>query len=221
MDLLKNLLEPDYNKRISASEACIHPCFQNSPSKVSDQEVLQVLSNIQNFKKTSKLKEAIHIFIITQIADPSLFKTEEAVFNLLDINKDGAISMEELIRLMTTRGVPLEEAEMYADLIMEQSDSDNSGFIDYTEFLRASVTKNKFLTKENIFSAFSSIDLDKSGSIEFEELKELICGGMTTKEELISDIIRQADRNEDGKIDLYEFEALLLENITKRRSSLG
>lgn len=219
MDLLRKLLEPDPKKRISASEACSHPWLINLKENVEDSDVLDVLKNIKNFRGASKLKTLVHTFIISKIADPSQYKTELAVFHLLDVNRDGKISRDELIALMVSKKLALEEAEMYADLIMEQADVDNSGFIDYTEFLRASVTRNRVLTKENIINAFKILDQDRSGTIEVEELRRWISDENTTSVKLVEDIIRKVDKNGDGKIDQEEFESMLIDTATARRKS--
>ncbi|OMJ88622.1 hypothetical protein SteCoe_9402 [Stentor coeruleus] len=219
MDLLKKLLEVDPNKRISASEACSHPWLVNLKESVEDIEVLDILKNIKNFRGASKLKTLIHTFIISKIADPAQYKTELAVFHLLDANRDGKISKEELVKLMVDKKLPVEEAEMYAELIMEHADIDNSGFIDYTEFLRASVNKNRVLTKENILNAFKILDQDKSGAIEVEELRQWITDDGSTSVRLVEEIIKKVDKNEDGKIDQEEFESLLIDTVRRKTVS--
>ena len=217
VDLLRRLLESDPKKRISAAEACHHVWFNKFEQTVSDTDILDVLGQIHLFRNTSKLKEAIHTFIISKVVDPSVFKKEQAVFHMLDQNRDGTVSQEELINLMITKTkLPEEEAKMYAEFIMEQADADKSGYIDYTEFLRASVAKNRILTKENILHAFRIFDSDGSGSIECEELRSWLADGADATEKLISEIIAQADKTGDGTITLHEFEAMLTENITRR-----
>ena len=220
IDLLKKLLQPDPRKRISAVEACNHPWLSKYKQPISDQEILDVLNNIKNFRKTSKIKEAIHTFIISKVADQSIYQTEKAVFHLLDSNRDGTISEGEFVDLMTSKGLPNRDAVKHANKIMLNADSDKSGFVDYTEFLRASVTSNKVLTKENIIRAFKVFDYDQSGAIEVEELKEWLTDGITVTEALVRNIIAQVDKNGDGKIDLTEFEGLLLENISRRSMSV-
>jgi calcium-dependent protein kinase len=217
LDLLSKLLEVNPSKRISAAEACAHPWVNKVEKTVTDSEILNVLQDIINFRKTSKLKEAIHTFIITKIADPSIYRTEDAIFHILDLNRDGTISNEEFIKIMVDYKIPLEEAKMNAELIMEKLDSDRSGFIDYSEFLRGA-TKDKLLTKENILNAFKMLDQDQNGSIEMDELQKWLSGDRAVNNEIIEEIISQVDKNGDGKIDLFEFESLLLEKINSRES---
>ena len=218
-DLLARLIDPNPNTRISASEACMHRWITQHAELVPKEDISSVLTGIRSFKKTTKLKEAIHTFIISKIIDPKLFAKESKVFKILDTNKDGTISKNELTRVLATDTVPTEEAEMYADLIMEQVDSDRNGLIDYTEFLRATVKKSKVFTKENLLQAFKVFDQDGNGTIDIEELKKCLSGDYEVTEDVILEIMNQADKNGDGKIDLSEFEALLLENFATRKST--
>ena len=217
-DLLNRLLEADPNKRISAADACMHPWIRMNKKKVSTQEITKVLSKMKEFKRTSKLKEAIHTFIISKVLDPKLYRTEETVFQHLDKNKDGAISKQELTEMFMTDNMPAEEAEMWAEMIMEQVDSDMSGSIDYTEFLRASITHNTVFTKANLLQAFQVFDQDGNGTIDTEELSKYLGGETVINDELISEIMSQADKNHDGGIDLEEFESLLMETIKTKGS---
>lgn len=218
-DLLHKLLEPDPNKRISAANACLHPWIMKHSKKVSREDIKDVLSTVKTFKKTSKLKEAIHTFIISKVLDPKLYRKEGKVFEMMDSNKDGTISKQELVRIMVSDSVTVEEAEVWADNIMEQVDSDLSGDINYTEFLRATVASNKVFTKENLLQAFQVFDQDGNGSIDVDELRKYLADDEAEiTSEVLNEIMSQADVNHDGKIDLEEFENLLMGTIQRKLS---
>ena len=55
----------------------------------------------------------------------------------------------------------------------------NSGFIDYTEFIMASTQREVLLSKNNLDAAFKAFDRDGNGKISAEELKEIL-GGIET-----------------------------------------
>jgi calcium-dependent protein kinase len=214
-DLMKKLLEPDPIKRISANEACQHDWIKSLvQKKVSSSEVSKVLLRIKNFRRTSKIREAIHTIIISKIMDPKAFQLEESVFNLVDSNCDGIISKNELVSLLSQE-MPVEEAEMYSEMIMENADSDKNGFLDYTEFLRATVKHKKICTRENLEQAFKYFDENGNGVIEVEELKHALTDGAFINEDLINEIMKQVDKNGDGKIDLDEFEDLLVNALDR------
>eukprot|EP00362_Geleiidae_sp_MMETSP1317_P002179 CAMPEP_0201284714 /NCGR_PEP_ID=MMETSP1317-20130820/82212_1 /ASSEMBLY_ACC=CAM_ASM_000770 /TAXON_ID=187299 /ORGANISM="Undescribed Undescribed, Strain Undescribed" /LENGTH=69 /DNA_ID=CAMNT_0047605935 /DNA_START=1075 /DNA_END=1284 /DNA_ORIENTATION=- len=55
---------------------------------------------------------------------------------------------------------------------MTAADTDNSGFVDYTEFVAATMDRHKLLSSKNLETAFNMFDKDGSGTITVEELKE-------------------------------------------------
>ena len=53
-----------------------------------------------------------------------------------------------------------------------QADIDNSGTIDYGEFIAATLHLNKMEREENLVAAFSYFDKDGSGYITIDELQQ-------------------------------------------------
>ena len=52
-------------------------------------------------------------------------------------------------------------------------DVDNSGTIDYSEFLAASICRKVMLSKQRLEKVFNMFDKDGSGSLSAEELTEV------------------------------------------------
>ena len=101
--------------------------------------------------------------------------TMKKVFIELDTNNDGKLSREELLEGYK-RYMPVMEAENEVERIMNLVDTDQSGFIDFSEFITATMDRKKVLSKEKIEAAFAAFDKDGSGSISSLELKELLGG---------------------------------------------
>ena len=53
-----------------------------------------------------------------------------------------------------------------------QADFDNSGMIDYSEFIAATLHLNKMEREENLLAAFSYFDKDGSAYITIDELQQ-------------------------------------------------
>ena len=57
---------------------------------------------------------------------------------------------------------------------MSYIDLDGSGFIEYEEFLRAGLSKEKLITKENLEIAFNLYNINGNGKINIDELKMVL-----------------------------------------------
>lgn len=75
-----------------------------------------------------------------------------------------------------------------------QADIDNSGTIDYGEFLAATVHLNKLEREENLLSAFSFFDKDGSGYITIDELQQA-CKEFGLSELNLDEMISEIDQD--------------------------
>jgi calcium-dependent protein kinase len=207
-ELIHKMLCPR-NERISAAVVLQHPWLKNHLEiNVSRSEVKLVLDNLKNFHASNKLKDAIITFITVQCASFKETKELKEVFLKIDKDGDGKLSRRELFESLRV-SLSDDEAEMEVERIMNQVDSDNSGFIDYTEFLRANLDMKQFLSEENLKSAFQIFDRDGSGKISADEIKKMFQGNKESDENVWLSIIKGIDANGDGEIDLQEFKSLV------------
>ena len=131
-------------------------------------------------------------------------------FAMYDKHRTGAIPTKSFISVMRSLGHNLTEEETY-DMICEV-DFNKTGVIHFMVFVQAWA---KFSTDLNdvIKEAFNLFDKDGSGSISMDEFREVMVtegAQMTDKE--IEEILKEADANGNGQIDINEFVALLLKS---------
>ena len=93
--------------------------------------------------------------------------------------------------------------------IFKQIDTDNSGNIEYTEFISACIEKNVYLNEQKLKDAFNLFDSDKSGKISRNEIEKVLKLGVNSKE--IDAIMAKHDINKDGEIDFKEFMTMMEE----------
>ena len=72
-------------------------------------------------------------------------------------------------------GKAMEPADV--EKMFEAVDIDNSGFIDYSEFVIASMNEKQLLTNEKLQAAFRMFDKDNSGTISADEIKVVLGQG--------------------------------------------
>ncbi|RVW89775.1 Calcium-dependent protein kinase 20 [Vitis vinifera] len=89
-----------------------------------------------------------------------------------------------------------------------QADIDNSGTIDYGEFVAAMLHLNKIEKEDHLYAAFSYFDKDGSGYITQDELQQA-CEQFGLEAIHLEDVIREVDQDNDGRIDYSEFVAMM------------
>ena len=75
-----------------------------------------------------------------------------------------------------------------------QADFDNSGTIDYGEFVAAMLHLKKVQREDHLFAAFSYFDKDGSGYITADELQQA-CEQFGLKDVQLEDIMREVDQD--------------------------
>ena len=78
-------------------------------------------------------------------------------------------------------------------------DSDNSGYIDYSEFVVAAMNEKSLTTNDKLQTAFKMFDRDGSGVISADEIKEVLGFNGNLDKNAIDLIIKQVDENGDGE----------------------
>jgi serine/threonine-protein phosphatase 2B regulatory subunit len=143
------------------------------------------------------------------------------------IFQDGLIHKEEF-QLALFRNS--NKKNLFADRIFDLFDLKRNGVIEFGEFVRSlNIFHPDTPMAEKIAFAFRLYDLRGTGFIEREELKEMVLAILNESELILSDdaveqivdqTFKQADMNEDGKIDSEEWKAFasknpaLLKNMT-------
>jgi Ca2+-binding EF-hand superfamily protein len=93
-----------------------------------------------------------------------------------------------------------------------QADIDNSGTIDYGEFLAATLHMNKLEREESLVSAFSFFDKDGSGFITIDELSQA-CNQFGLSDVHLEDMIKDVDQNNVGfLILLFSYSVVCYQN---------
>jgi len=208
-DLINKLLTYKPQDRISAEEAIQHPWFNDTKCVVDSTAANNALGNLKNFSSGQKLKMAAASYIGSQLISKSEKEKLGQIFKALDANGDGRLSKEEIMDGYEEHfGKLLNEDEV--DKLFDDVDSDKNGFIEYSEFIVATMNQKKNLSEEKLTAAFKLFDIDNNGTISPAELKDVLSSSRQISDEAIEEILTQADENHDGEIEYDEFVKLMM-----------
>ncbi|XP_010555837.1 PREDICTED: calcium-dependent protein kinase 20-like [Tarenaya hassleriana] len=200
-DLVRRMLIRDPKKRMTAHEVLCHPWIREdgvAPDKPLDSAVL---SRLNQFSAMNKLKKIAIKVIAESLSEEEIAGLKE-MFKMIDADNSGQITLEELKNGLERVGANLKDSEIIG--LMESADMDNSGTIDYGEFIAAMVNLNKIQKEDHLFTAFSYFDKDGSGYITRDELQQA-CEQFGLADFHLDDILREVDKDNDGRIDYSEF----------------
>ena len=220
--LLKKLLKANPGQRPTAEEVLKDIWFLKKSSRTLFYNISRaktkenLINNIKNYKNVSIFQKYTISYLIHNFPQLTDVKNSAKLFYMIDSEGDGKITKEELYKgLNETLMHKIQKKEF--DELFSNLDLNNSGYIDYEEFVAASVNKNIFL-RENILSmAFMFFDKDNSGEITFDEIekmfKEVIDDGETDVHQALKKIMDGIDINIDGKITIEELMSFLKQLI--------
>jgi len=211
-DLLRKTIEIDPEKRISAQEVLDHPWIKKHISNEIEDVPLnhQIFEQLCNFRAKSKLDKRILAFIAARV---QTFREESELrklFKSLDTNGDGVISRHEILEgsklLATCQQIDL-------DQIIENCDSDNSGRMDYSDFLVASINWSLLFQKQEFEKAFQAYNITSDGYLSLNELKRSIFRLEEAEWEKFSEEI---DKSHLGIISVASLKDYLLKHLSSR-----
>lgn len=142
----------------------------------SSARIINIFEQLSSFNASVKLRSAIFTFITTHLVTQDEKRELQKSFRMIDRNGDGRVSQDELVSIYkeTIGGL---NCELVCENIMKMVDTDGSGYIDYTEFIQATLDHEILFSKKNLETAFKIFDKDGSGTITVDEVKTMLSGG--------------------------------------------
>ena len=212
-DLIQKLLIYSPKKRLTALQALKHPWFKITDSNilydnVPKNDIIECIKNLLTYNIRSKLEELVLAYIIHNIPRPKQSKSAIKLFKLVNEVGDGKLLKRELkktlLLFVTEEFLNKYDFEEQFSLI----DGDKKGYINYEEFLRASLGRKKILTDNILKYAFSFFDSNNTGFIRKKKMKSFF--GNKVDENTFKNIFDEIDSDKDGKINFKDFKAMLL-----------
>lgn len=203
-DLLARCLAQKESERYSAFEAFNHPWLK---ADVSDEILLdnKMVGKLWAYSKDSRLVNNIKYFVC---AFNELEKKEKnliQLFKKMDTDKNGELNKEEILAAYDEHKEIFGAYKISKDqlaLLFRQIDLDNSGSIDFLEFIVAVKNFSSELNQKNLKKAFKELS-GKDGYLDLDSLRESLGSNLPEHEWLV--VLKKYDKDGNGKIDYNEF----------------
>ena len=208
-DLIKKCLKYDPKKRITIQNALNHKFFDDLKEAITFTEEEKIkLKKLKTLNKKSKFYQLVMTYLSYHFSDNKLLNELNRLYNKLDKNTDYRITKTELYNAYKEANIPISKNEI--DEIIKSIDYNSNGDIDYEEFIRACIPKEKLFTKENLENAFSMFDTQKKGFITPQEIINFIESTKQIKESLKSKIKNEIIDVADEIIDIDSFKDFMI-----------
>ena len=210
-DLIKHMI-CDSEKRFNAEMVLNHPWIEKGAPNAKGSLSSFNSNSLKNYRNLYKLTKFVLGFIASRIGESDIASLR-AIFEEMDANKDGTLTINEIkdgLNKMPQMG-EIEEDEKKE--IIKSLDTDKSQRIEYNEFIAACMEQKVYLREENLLDAFMMLDYDGSGKISKAEIKNALNGEIDN--ETLEKLIQDFDLNGDGEVDYKEF----INGMTKASTS--
>jgi calcium-dependent protein kinase len=198
-----------------------HPWFKTKEfttvyrvNTISAAEARILIQNLENYKSDNIIKCAVLAYLVHQNTNMKECINASYLFTDLDLNKDGKLEKNELENgYIKYSGLTPDQAKQKANIVFKNIDTDNNGFIESEEFIRACINPNLFIQQNYLKAAFNYFDEDKNGDICVSEIEKKFYQSSKNKNETtkmqLRQMFNQIDVNKDGIISFDEFCAMI------------
>lgn len=196
------LLQVDPKVRLTAAAALEHSFIvsrETLPTEVPSEETLKAVDDcLLNYRQTSELKKLALNVIAHRSTAEEILQLRQA-FDAYDTSNDGIITYGEFKEALAR----LDYGDKELQSIFSSIDVNRNGYIQYTEFLAATIEARGHIEEDRVAEAFDRIDADDTGYISRKNLREVL--GKEYTLEKVNKIIEDADTDKDGRISYSEF----------------
>ncbi|XP_066371424.1 calcium-dependent protein kinase 9-like [Miscanthus floridulus] len=215
--LVRQMLQMDPKKRPTAQQVLEHPWLQNARKAPNVPLGDVVRARLQQFSAMNKFKKKA-MRVIAEHLSVEEVEVIRDMFALMDTDKDGRVTLEELKAGLRKVGSKLAEPEM--ELLMEAADVNGNGYLDYGEFVAITIHLQRLSNDAHLRKAFLFFDKDSSGYIERAELADALADDAGhTDEAALNNVLQEVDTNKDGRISFEEFVAMMKAGTDWRKAS--
>jgi len=195
---VKQLLQVDPKKRLTCQQALDHDWIVNR-HKYKTEVSSDICEAFRSFNQATKFKRVCLEMMAWSLSNDERAKVRE-YFVTMDKSQQGTITLAELREVMVNK---FHISDQETKEIFEAMDTNHDDEIHYNDFLAAMVSTRIAVHDDLLKQAFKKFDVDNTGYITVENLKEVL--GEHHEGEEVEQLMKEADFTHDGRISYNEF----------------
>ena len=212
--LLKRILNVDIKSRPSAFDVLKDSWFSYMKTRKKKKiprmpSIIDpgIIRSLRGYKTSTRFQKAAMNVLVKGMSEAELKKLRK-IFQKFDTEHKGVISFVELEQSIRELGTQMPADEIHK--IISNVDYAGNGMINYSEFLSATISTFKLLTEENLWPVFRHFDVDNTGYLTGQNIKEAMkYEGKDLEDTEINDVFNKYNTTGDGKMQFQEFKAML------------
>lgn len=196
---VSSLMVFDEAERPIAEECMQHPWLNKCsthgdlPPKEMMEKVKEAIMHVEEDPQLKRLAK----MAIAHLCPAEKLERLRVVFGAIDQSHDGTIARDEFAAAL--HGFGYSEGnlvDLFSDL-----DQSETGVINYTEFLSATMEAEGEIEEKLLVEAFNKLDIDNCGSISTEGLSEIMDSKNLPEsgEEIAAEMLAEVDADDSGK----------------------
>ncbi|GLJ26420.1 hypothetical protein SUGI_0509490 [Cryptomeria japonica] len=216
-NLVRQMLEPDPNSRLTAQQVLDHPWLQNAKKAPNIPLGDVVKTRLTQFSMMNKFKKRA-LRVMAEHLSVEEAKSIKDMFQTMDTDNSGTLSYEKMKEGLHNLGYQMADSEV--QILIDAADADGNGTLDYGEFVAASIHFQGMENDDYLRKAFQYFDSNGSGYIEIEEFKEALANDYgSNNADVVNDIFHEVDVDKDGRISYEEFALMMKTGTDWRKAS--
>jgi len=199
-DFIRQMCAKVANKRLTCAQALHHPwimMFEPPPQRLSAKDRSLSLEGFDGFAEAPNFIKATLLLTAAQLDEEALVSME-SMFDAIDIDSDGFITVPELAQVLQEQAPASKEAgdgpvfsfsesetgAKHLEKVIKCADMNGNGVIDFSEFIAAclfgrlghvAVQKGEHIAERDILQhAFDAFDADANGKVSMVEVTRVL-----------------------------------------------
>lgn len=203
-DFVKQLLQVDTKKRLSADAALQHPFISNRHFDEETQVDAGIIKALRDYGQHSRFRRCCMMMMSWSLSQEEREKVEK-YFLALDSKHEGAVTYDQLKKVMVDQ---YHLSSRDAKDSFHALDSSHHKEIHFSDFLAAMIDGSHLKVNDGLLhEAFRKFDIDDSGYITADNLRCVL--GDTFEGHKVEKLLNEADTLHHGQLSYHEFSAYL------------